>query len=309
MTGGDSATGGINSDRVVKRFGRRTALKSVSFWAPPGMITLLAGRNGAGKTTWVRVAVGLARPSGGGVRFAGQRVGGARESLAFVPDEPPVYGRLSGYANLRCLSNRRRPSAARMAEVREMLALDDSLMRQRTKGYSLGQRRRLAIGCALLREPRYLFLDEPTIGLDPVAWAAVREALRGCAARGTTVLLTGQDFGELETIFDRIAILADGVIAFEGDGTSLLHRRPPRVRVAMARPHGLGLRIDRPWTRVDSSTLEFSCRDEYDARQTLNRIRELGGEFTELGIKYDTLEEAFLALHAELEGGSHALPS
>lgn len=303
------AEGGIRSDHIVKRFGGRAALKGVSFWAPPGEVTLLAGRNGAGKTTWMRIAAGLTRADQGSVSFAGDPVDMARDSLAVVSDEPPVYGRFNGRANLRLLSGRRRPPASRLREVQNMLGLDDSLLGQRAKSYSLGQRRRLAIGCALLREPRFLFLDEPTIGFDPVAWAAVREALRESASGGATVLLTGQDFDELETACNKIVVLADGVIVFEGQKAALKRRRPPRVRVVTAQGDELQRRVTRPSIDAGPSTAEFPCRDMEDARRTLHDIRETGTEFAELSIVEDTLEQAFLAIHEELGGRSLERPA
>ncbi len=294
---GGAAGEGVCSERVSKRFGHKEVLSSVSFRAPAGRVTLLAGRNGVGKTTWIRIATGLARGDDGSVSFDGMPLCGVRDDLAVVSDEPPVYGQFSGRTNLHLLSGRRKLSSSRLAEVCEMLTLDEALLRQPARGYSLGQRRRLAAAAALLREPQFLFLDEPTIGLDPIAWSAVRGALRESAERGATVLLTGQDFGEFESLADNVVVLADGQVSFEGRTQELLKKRPPRVRMVLAHPEEVRGYIDRPCVRIDQSTLEFLCEDEGDARALLASVRELPLDFTSIGVVQDSLQEAFLELH------------
>lgn len=297
---------GVFSRQVCKRYRASSVLGSVTFAAPAGEVTLLAGRNGAGKTTWLRVALGMARPDRGVVLYGSDGIDTVRSRAAVVPDEPSVYGRFNGHANLRLLSGVRRPDRERLREIREMLGLDDVFLRLRARRYSLGQRRRLAIAAALLREPRYVFLDEPTIGLDPVAWEAVRAALRDLAGRGATVILTGQDFAEMERVSDRIAILHDGSIVFEGSAEALLRRRPPRVRVVLEDAAQLAARLRRPATLRNASTVDVACADDDDAAAVIGQVRADGATFRSLSIERDSLGEAFLAIHSEGAGAGDA---
>ncbi len=292
---------GIVSEDVSKQYRKVRVLRSVSFSVSAGEVLLLAGKNGAGKTTWIRVALGLASASGGRVAFSGRDVRGARDAVAFVPDEPAVYPGLSGHANLRILSGIRKPSPRRVSCLREALALDESFLRMRARGYSLGQRRRLAIAAALLREPAYLFLDEPTVGLDPSAWDRVRTALLALAGDGTTVILTGQDFGEMQSLAGRIAVLHAGSIAFEGAVQELLRRRRPRVRVASSMVHEIAARLGRECTSLGPDRIDINCLDDREAQVTLEAARSLRIPLQSLSIEHDTLEEAFLALLLEHE--------
>lgn len=290
---------GITSTDVLKRYGSLTVLNSVSFAAPRGKVTLLAGRNGTGKTTWIRIALGLARADAGSVRYGQDSLAtDVRRSIAAVFDEPPLYPNVSGFGNLRILSGRRALDARHLTHVREVLGLDTSLLAMRAGGYSLGQRRRIATAAALLRESDYLFLDEPTIGLDPIAWHMVRTSLRMQAERGAAVLLTGQDFSEIETVVDRVAVLAGGGIVFEGDAASLRACRPPRVRAVLADAQNLAAALGRPAVLVDPSTVEVPCADDEDANAVMRRITNLSNTFTSLQIERDSLEQAFLAIHA-----------
>jgi ABC-type multidrug transport system ATPase subunit len=297
---------GIVSERLRKRFGALLVLQSVSFMAPRGKVTLLAGRNGAGKTTWLRAALGLARADEGWVRFGSLDVSHARPMVAVVPDEPSVYGRFSGHRNLRLLSGVRRPARLRLAQVQELLGLDDPLLRRRANRYSLGQRRRLATAAALLRQPRYLFLDEPTVGLDPLSWRAVSDALLDLAHSGSTVLLTGQDFSGIQGLCHHIAVLHGGLIVFEGPIESFLRRRAPRVRVVLQDLQELASGLDRPVEIVDSGTLDVPCADERDADAVLEQVRSLGLPFRSLAVTHDNLSEAFIALHHECEEARRA---
>ena len=200
---------------LFKRFGDRWALKGLSFVARPGVVTLLAGRNGAGKTTWMRVATGLARPSSGAVLFGGQPAAKFRRRLAAVFDDA---------RSTRCSPPGRTSTCFRAGAPRALgrpgrscPELDlDPLLPVRADGLSFGQRKRLAVAAALLRRPAWLLLDEPSVGLDSEAWGRVSRALRRLAAEGTGVLVTGQDLKNLEDLADEIVVIRDGAAAFAG---------------------------------------------------------------------------------------------
>jgi ABC-2 type transport system ATP-binding protein len=304
--GVDADHDGIESRSVSKRYGSSRVLESVTFKAPKGELTLLAGRGEAGKTTWIRVALGMTEADEGEVRFASRAITEVRHRVALVCDEPPVHGGLDGYTNLRLLCGVRRSDARRRREVRRSLALDDALLTRRVRCYSLGQRRRLAIAAALLREPSYLFLDEPTVGLDPVAWEAVHTALVDLASRGAAILVTGTDLGEMESLVDRVAVLHRGSIVFEGEVEAFLRRRPPRVRVILDDATRLVSRLRRSATLGDDYTVDIICADDRDAVAAVGQIRALDVPFRTLSIVRDSLSEAFQAIHAEHEGAAGA---
>lgn len=289
---------GIATLELQKRFGDNTVLHSFSFVAPPGEVTLVAGRNGAGKTTWVRLALGMARPSAGCILYDDQPVGLVRRKVAAVLDEPPVYPRLSGMENLRQLSGLSRPDSSAMADVINMLNLEPSFLKMRASEYSLGQRRRLSVAAALLRQPSYLFLDEPTIGLDPVAWAMVKEAIGRLKADGCTVVLTGQDFTEVESIVEQIVVLKHGEAAFCGTSREFLTRRPPRVRISTTDYEQLSRMF--PTGAVTGSEVEpifeVPCQDQAEAQAVMDTMLGLGIQLRGIAIVNDNLEQAFLSI-------------
>lgn len=296
---------------LSKQFGDRWALKDLSFEVRPGSLTLLAGRNGAGKTTWMRVAAGLARPSSGTVRFGGAPVGQVRSQLAVVFDDAPVYPLLSGAENLHLLSGGRSPKAAESRAILASLDLEQLLL-ARAGGYSFGQRKRLAVAAALLRRPTWLLLDEPSVGLDSGAWRLVAQALRKLAAGGATAVVTGQDLKNLEELADEIVVIRDGAAAYAGSLADLQRRHPPKVRVRTS--HAAQLKALFPNADLVAQQaapfLEIPCSTLMEGEAVLARIRSLDIPLQSLELRMATLEESFrqfglYACDEELEVNAH----
>jgi len=285
------------TEDLSKRFGERWALRGLSFVARPGSITLLAGRNGAGKTTWMRVATGLANPSSGAVRFGGLPVGRVRERLAAVFDDAPVYPQLSGAENLHLLSGGHSPWTASARALAAELDLEP-LLRVRADGFSFGQRKRLAVAAALLRRPSWLLLDEPSVGLDSRAWGLVSRALRSLAAEGAAIVVTGQDLKNLEDLADEIVVIRDGAAIFAGSLAELQRSQPPRVRVRTAAADRL--RALFPQAELLSERpvpcLEIPCRSAAEGEALLDRIRASEIPLQSLELRTATLEESFRRL-------------
>jgi ABC-type multidrug transport system ATPase subunit len=180
--------GYIESINITKKFGNKEILKSVSFKAEPSQITFLAGQNGAGKTTWIRIAIGLLTSTSGKVCFNNDTVNNIRKDISVVFDEPPVYTHLTGVDNIRLLSGIEKPDLQWENSILDMLKIDKHFIKMKGKSYSLGQRHRLAVASALIRKPKYLILDEPSIGIDPVSWDLVKQCLLKMVESGTTFI-------------------------------------------------------------------------------------------------------------------------
>jgi ABC-2 type transport system ATP-binding protein len=293
---------GIVTRQLFKSFGRgsgeRQVLRSFSFFAPSGTVTLLAGVNGAGKTTWLRVALGMVRPTDGTVVFDGRPVGEVRREVSVVFDEPPVYPHMSGRLNLRVLSGCGRDMGTCVDDLERILGLDARLLSMKAGHYSIGQRRRLAIGAALLRRPKYLFLDEPTAGLDPGGCDMLREALHRTAVDGASVILTGHDFDEAAKVVDRVVVLHEGVNVFEGTPAELAARRPPRVRVVTRTPEAIQRRFQNSVlaTRNGRVVVIIPCETDDEAESVVAAVQHSSIPLEELSIERDDLEQSFLAL-------------
>jgi len=221
-----------------KRYGRRWVLTRVDFAVEPGEVYALAGPNGSGKTTIIRLVTGLAFPSAGEVRLLGENVHEAgwraRRHLGAVVEAPAAfYPHLTGRQNLErmaWMSGLKDPTA-RIREVLhrlELLAVAD----QRVGSYSLGQRQRLGIAAAILARPRVLVLDEPTSGLDPDGIQKVHELLAEEAGRGVAVLVSTHHLREISAYANRVGILSGGRLVDEVE----LSPDRPRYRLLVADP-------------------------------------------------------------------------
>jgi ABC-2 type transport system ATP-binding protein len=207
------------------------ALREVSFEVEPGELFGLLGPNGAGKTTTVRVLSTLLLPDSGTVRVLGLDV--AREARALrrqigflFGGDRGLYGRVSAWDNLRYFANLHglptSVSGRRIEELLELVGLRDRA-RDLVQTYSRGMKQRLHIARALLNDPRVLYLDEPTIGLDPVGAREIRGLIASLTAQGRTVLLTTHYMAEAEELCRRVAIINHGRIAAIGPPREL-HR-------------------------------------------------------------------------------------
>jgi daunorubicin resistance ABC transporter ATP-binding subunit len=216
---------------VVKRFGSTTALAGVDLEVGEGMVFGLLGPNGAGKTTLVRILATLLEPDAGRAELLGLDVvaesSRVRELLALTGQFAAVDELLTGRENLEMFGRLFRLSRAearrRASELLERFELVDAADRA-AKTYSGGMRRRLDLASSLLTQPRVLFLDEPTTGLDPRSrneiWEIVRDLRRG----GTTILLTTQYLEEADQLADEIAVIDHGRVIAEGTGNELKDR-------------------------------------------------------------------------------------
>ena len=216
---------------LVKRFGSTTALAGVDLEVPEGMVFGLLGPNGAGKTTLVRILATLLRPDAGQAELLGLDVvadpSKVREQLALTGQFAAVDELLTGRENLEMFGRLFRLSRAearrRASELLERFELTDAADRT-AKTYSGGMRRRLDLASSMLTQPRVLFLDEPTTGLDPRSRNEIWDIVRDLRREGTTILLTTQYLEEADQLADEIAVIDHGRVIAKGTGNELKDR-------------------------------------------------------------------------------------
>lgn len=202
----------LEIENLSKSYGPKLAVDDLSFTVPAGTITGFLGPNGSGKTTTLRVLLGLASPTSGTALIKGRRyaeldaprrqVGALLEASGFHP------GR-SGRDHLRVIQRAAKLPASRVDAALGLVGLADAAD-QKAGGYSLGMRQRLGIAAAILGDPEVLVLDEPANGLDPEGIRWLRGLLRGWAAEGRTVLVSSHVLAEVAQTVDRVVIIGQG---------------------------------------------------------------------------------------------------
>jgi ABC-2 type transport system ATP-binding protein len=216
----------IEARGLIKRYGHITAVDDVDLTVSAGDVYGYLGPNGAGKTTSLRMLLGLIRPDAGSARLFGRDplVEGARalDGVAGFVEAPRFYPYMSGRRNLEMAAALDGYGATgRIDEALDTVDLADRAS-DKVGGYSHGMRQRLGIAGALLRDPRLLLLDEPTTGLDPGGMRDMRLLIKRLAGQGITVLLSSHLMGEVEELCDRVAIVGNGRVLYEGSLPELL---------------------------------------------------------------------------------------
>lgn len=213
----------IAVEDLVVRFAALTAVDRLTFSVSPGKLFGLLGRNGAGKTTVIKVLTTLLSPSGGQASVCGYDVErdamSVRRVIGYVPQALSADAELTGYENLLVMAKLYDlPRGLREQRIREALRLMglEHAANRLVRTYSGGMIRSLEIAQSTLHEPQVLFLDEPTVGLDPLARQAVWEHMKRLRERGCTVLFTTHHMDEAEHLCDEVAILHQGKLAVAG---------------------------------------------------------------------------------------------
>lgn len=211
---------------VYKRVKGKVILESINLRVPKGSLFILAGPNGSGKTTTVRVMLGLYKPSSGRVEVLGAEPRGRGwrgvvERIGYLPEDAAPYERLTGYENILFyakLYSRGDKSREREYFERgvELSGLTHEQLRMKAGEYSRGMKRRLLLATSLMHDPDLAVLDEPTSGLDVFSSYRIRKWIRSLVDRGKTVILTTHNMLEAETIADHIAFIVRGRTIFSG---------------------------------------------------------------------------------------------
>ncbi len=213
---------------LKKSYAKTEAVKGISFQVGSGEIYGLLGPNGAGKTTTISMISGLLRPDAGTALIGGRDIWlepkAVKQTIGVVPQETAIYEELSARDNLRFWGSLFGLSGKALREaVMRVLArvgLSDRA-RDSVNKYSGGMKRRLNLAMGLIHQPQVLFLDEPTVGIDPQARLAILDLIRQEAAAGTTVLYTTHYLDEAQQLCERLAILDQGQVLAEGTVTEL----------------------------------------------------------------------------------------
>ena len=213
----------ITFDRVTKRFGAVTAVDDLTLQIRPGAVTAFLGPNGAGKTTTMRMVLGLVAPSSGRALIGGRlytELPSPRRTVGAVLGSDGFHPGRSGRDHLRVVTMAAGIARSRIGEVLELVELTGAADR-RVGTYSLGMRQRLGLAAALLGDPEVLIADEPANGLDPEGIAWLRRFLRATADDGRTVLVSSHLLAEVARTADRIVVISEGRLRFDGDLTEL----------------------------------------------------------------------------------------
>jgi ABC-2 type transport system ATP-binding protein len=292
----------IHADRLTKAYGPIRAVQELSFTVPPGTIAGFVGPNGAGKTTTIRMLLGLVAPTSGTASVLGVPIGRGAQYLPKVGaliEAPAFYPTLSGRRNLQVLATLGGFSQARVDAALERVGLAGRAG-DRVGGYSLGMKQRLGIAAALLGEPDLLVLDEPANGLDPAGILEIRALLVDLANDGSTVFVSSHLLAEIEQLADRLVLIKDGRLLFEGLLEELLARQRGTLVLAPERAEdlqelarvvvacGYQLAVGPRRLRVDAPP---------DAAAALNRAAMTAGIIlAELSVTKPTLEATFMTM-------------
>ncbi|HYH17437.1 MAG TPA: ABC transporter ATP-binding protein [Azospirillum sp.] len=263
----------IQVSAVTKRYGEQVAVRDVDLDLAPGECVAMVGHNGAGKSSLIKLMLGLTTPSEGTVRLLGGDPASAaashiRRQVGFLPENVAFHPNMTGretldfYARLKGVATRGNDA------LFERVGLEPAAIKRRVGTYSKGMRQRLALAQALLGGPKVLFLDEPTTGLDPALRQSFYEIIGNLRDAGTTVLLCSHALTELEGQADRVVVMNRGRKVAEGTLATLrsLAQLPTRIRLTLpagdidelARRVGEGAAL----TRLAGGVVELACAND-----------------------------------------------
>ncbi len=300
----------LTVDGLVKRYGSRAALQSVTFAVGAGEIVGLLGPNGAGKSTTLSILASLLEADAGTVIVAGHRLpDGAREAkrrIGFVPQHVALYPTLTARENLRFFARMqglRRTAATAAADRGLALVALESRADDVVATFSGGMRRRLNLAGGILHAPRVILLDEPTVGVDPQSRERIYEAVTALARDGAAVLHSTHDMDEAERLCDRVVLLDGGRVVASGTARELVSTAgmPSRIRLRTRRalPNG--------WlTGIAGARLIDAAADGSEAVVVLDHPSGVsaallcavraGGDILELALHRPNLADVFFAM-------------
>ena len=295
----------ISVSELSKVYGERQAVSQASFDVPTGSICGFVGPNGSGKTTTMRMLLGLITPTHGTGTVLGEDIKQPEKYLSHVGamiEGPAFYPALSGAENLRVLASIGGFNQKRVVTLLEQVGLGDR-GDSKYKTYSLGMKQRLGIAAALLPQPKLLVLDEPTNGLDPSGIQEIRNLIKEMAKSGTSIFVSSHLLSELEMISDHLVMLREGKVIFTGRTHDLLAAQnpllvvKPEFGVDLNKLVEIATKYGKKATVADGA---LTILGAVDWAPTFNRLAfEAGITLATLSVIQPSLEETFFEMTGE----------
>jgi ABC-type multidrug transport system ATPase subunit len=300
----------IHTDHLTKTFGPHAAVDRLSLQVPRGSVFGFLGPNGSGKTTTIRMLLGLASATAGTISLLGHPIPGEQElalpKVGALVEGPAFYPYLSGRKNLLRMDAADRFSDATTRALRVQSALTrvglTNAAEKKAGNYSLGMKQRLGLANALLKPRELLILDEPTNGLDPQGTREVRNLIRSLADEGITIFLSSHLLSEIEQLSSHVAVMSQGRLVANGSLDQLRSNANTRIVVDVDDPdraipiltgQGLG-----PLTRHET-TLTAPVAPDCDARAITRALVAGGVGVRAIQVERPSLEEYFVTLTGE----------
>lgn len=288
-------TSTLTISNLTKTFGDVTALDAVSLTVAPGARVALLGHNGAGKSTMMKIILGLIPHDSGEVTVCGARPGSAeaRAEVAYLPENAAFHPALTGLEQIGHYLSLRGQSPRLAMELLERVGLHGAA-RRRIGTYSKGMRQRVGLAQALIGKPRLLVLDEPTSGLDPVSRRDFYALLDGLAAEGASILLSSHALTEVEARTDRIVILSGGRMVASGSLPDLRQGAalPVALHVTARNGYASDLAAALPGAIRVAGELRLTCTQD-EKLPLLARIAGFGDKVADIEVLPPSLEDIY----------------
>lgn len=292
----------IETKHLTKKYGRQTVVNDVNLHVKKGRIYGLLGRNGAGKTTIMKMILGLTSVTSGKIGVFGKSITGQEKRIyprvGAIIETPGFYPNLTGTENLEIFAKLRgtaAPNAVKNALEVVGLPYKD---KKRFREYSLGMKQRLGIANAILHDPELLILDEPTNGLDPIGIAEVRDFMKRLSAeQGKTILISSHILSEIALLADDIGIIDGGVLLEESSMNELKKRNSKYILLQVSDVPKTSLILEREFHTKDYSVQDEHTLRIYDTSLNMGEINKflIMQDITVIssGLCNDTLEDYF----------------
>ncbi|MBK1840635.1 ABC transporter ATP-binding protein [Azospirillum sp. YIM B02556] len=288
---------------VTKRYGETEAVRGVDLTLAPGECVAMVGHNGAGKSSLIKLMLGLTTPTEGRIRVLGGDPASAacspiRRRIGFLPENVAFHPSMTGRETLDFYARLKGAPCRDNDALFEKVGLEPAAIRRRVSTYSKGMRQRLALAQALLGGPKLLFLDEPTTGLDPALRQSFYAIVAELRDRGTTILLCSHALTELEGQADRVVVMNRGRKVADGSLATLRSLAQLPVRIRLTLPTGdidaLAARVGEgaALTRLAGGVVELACAND-DKVGLVRRIACDGPTVQDIEIVQPSLDEMY----------------
>ena len=290
---------------LTKQYGKQFAVSELNMHVKKGEIYGLLGRNGAGKTTTIRMAMGLLQPTKGEVKLFGERLTVPTKQIfnriGALIESPAFYENLTAKDNLKIIADLRGTQSRDCIDRALMLVNLENETHKKVKQFSLGMKQRLGIAMALMHEPEFIILDEPTNGLDPVGIQQIRLLIQKlCAEKGTTILISSHILSEIEQMANTIGIIDHGKMIEELSMDEIRRRNRHYVKMTVSDMNRTVPLLEKELCITDFEIVSEREIKIYQIETDFEKVNHLlnqsGVGVSEISMNKGNLEEYFLRL-------------